>query len=417
MKGSWTELSASLEKLVPVTHQAWFHAWRQEAIERFNELGLPTSKHENWRATPLRKLYADSYVSSSSVAPLQLNCDVPRDAYVIHIKDNVVQIDFEDIEPGVVVMPLIDAIDTHPDLVQASLGQVLKHADGFTALNSALFNAGIWIYIPEGIQLDKPIFIHHQSAPDTMSFCRHLVQLEAGASARIVEYFHNTDEHSSYIHQATEIILKENAHCQHIQIQELNSTVKCHMTNGVKQHQSSQFNSFLMQLGADMSMSDFLIDLVEEHATVNLSGLFLPKHKQFHQQRLQVNHHVGNCHSQQNYRGILDNEAQAVFIGQVFVDKNAQKTEAHQSNKNIILSKTAQMVTCPQLQIYADDVICSHGATVGQLDDDALFYLQSRGFTQQDAKAMLVKAFIMAHFDVIPDEALRQWCIEKIIHS
>ena len=124
MKGSWTELSASLEKLVPVTHQAWFHAWRQEAIARFNELGLPTSKHENWRAAPLRKLYADSYVSSSSVAPLQLNCDVPRDAYVIHIKDNLVQMDFEDIDPGVMVMPLIDAIDTHPDLVQASLGQV-----------------------------------------------------------------------------------------------------------------------------------------------------------------------------------------------------------------------------------------------------------------------------------------------------
>jgi Fe-S cluster assembly protein SufD len=415
MNASWEEFETRFEQRLNSLPQNWFKTWTAAEFARFQTLGLPQTKHEWWRSTPLANLYRQAYTFSDTTSPIEnISCSFPRDAYVIHLKGSAVHVDAMDFPPGVIVMPLLDAIKLHGDLVKQTLGQALSSRDGFTALNSALFSNGVWIYVPQGIQLEKPILIHHVSQAEHMDFSRHLICLESGASARILEYFDSDDKAPGFLHHISELILQENAYCHHFKIQQFASSIHAQTQVWVKQHQSSQFNSFLMQLGGAMSTCDVGIDLIEEHASANLTGLFLPKGKQFHQQRLQVNHHVPHCHSTQNFRGILNDAAQGVFIGQVKVDKYAQKTQAHQSNKNLVLSKTAHMITCPQLEIDADDVVCSHGATVGQLDEDAVFYLRSRGFSESEALHMLVNAFVMSHFDSIPDEALRAWFMEKM---
>lgn len=417
MMTAWGEFEAYFEHRLQSESQKWFKEWRKTEFNQYKALGLPHEKQERWRTTPLSHLYRQEYsLVEDDIALAQMSCDLPRDCYVIHLKGSKIQMSGLDFPPGVIVMPLQDAIKRHEDLVKRSLGQALQEQEGLSALNGALFSNGLWIYIPQGVVLEKPIFLHHLSTANHMSFSRHLVYMEAGSSARILEYFDSEQDGSSFEHHISELILNENAYCHHFKIQNYASQVNAHTQVAVKLHQSSQFNSFTLQLGGNSSTCDFWVDMIDEYASAYMHGLFLPKAKQFHQQRLQINHHVPHCHSNQNFRGILKDESRGVFIGQVKVDKYAQKTEAHQSNNNLLISKLAHMTTSPQLQIDADDVICSHGATVGQLDDEAVFYLRSRGFSESEAQEMLVNAFVYSQFDSIPDEALRTWFMEKMNH-
>jgi Fe-S cluster assembly protein SufD len=180
----------------------------------------------------------------------------------------------------------------------------------------------------------------------------------------------------------------------------------------VRQGEHASFDAFLLQLGGQYSTCDMNMALAAPHSNCRLRGIYAPHQQQFHQQRLNVQHMVGDCQSMQNFRGIADDKGHGVFMGQVYVHHDAQKTEAHQSNRNLILSKQAEITTLPQLQIFADDVICSHGATVGQLDEESLFYLQSRGFSMDEAKQVLVHAFLLEQFQYIPNEMIRKWCLE-----
>lgn len=410
MTMQWQNFDKQLDTLDFSGGPQWFQTFRAQALKDYQHMGLPHTQLDWWRQTPLKKIFNDELIkvtASSKQRP-----ELPFDAYTIHIDGNQISWDFD--LPGLTVMPLLDAIAHFPEQIQLKLGQSHVHRDGLGALNSLLFERGLYLHLASNQQLDKTICIYHHSSAEAINFSRHLFTVDDHASLRILEIFADEAGANHFVHHVSEFCLAKEASVQHLLIQDCPESTRFFAEVAAKQHASSQLNSFLMQKGGLQASCDYWIDFIEEHATVNISGVFLPKGQQFQQQRLQVNHLVPHCYSTQNFRGILDDKAQGVFIGQVYVAHDAQKTHAHQTNKNLVLSQQAQMYTSPQLEIFADDVVCSHGATVGQLDEEALFYLQSRGFGREDAKQTLVKAFVWAQFDVIAEPQLRQWCMDLI---
>lgn len=387
--------------------------WRTEAYEQFQKLGLPHRKQDFWRYTPLHQMYSTKFQKPSKTAHFNRG-HFSLDAYVIECTGKEVRIPNHPLPKGVEVLSIIDALQQFPERVLHYLNRMLSSQHAFQALNTAFFESGLWIYVPSHVQLNQPIFIHHQAHAKEMAQIRHVIVCESHSRLNLIEYFDGAQEGSAFINQISEVFLETHALCEHIKIQNMSLTSQLQSEVRVHQSNNSKWNSFLLQKGGVISSCDSQVFLTEPFAKANLSGVFFGKHKQFLQQRLNIHHLVPNCLSSQNFRGILDEHAKGVFIGQVDVSKDAIKTEAHQSNKNLLLSKHAEMITCPQLQIYADDVICSHGATVGQLDLDALFYLQARGLAKDYASQLLVHAFVQEPFDSIHNGHLKAWCLSQL---
>ena len=408
MKMQWQDFDTQVSAFDLSQGPQWFQDFRAQALKDYTNMGLPHAKMDWWRQTPLKKILTDTVATQTS----KKRPDLPFDAYMIHIDGDEISWDFD--LPGLTVMPLLEAIHRFPKEIQQHLGHSHVHRDGLGALNSLLFERGLYLHLAANQHLDKTLCIYHHSSKEAINFSRHLMAVDDNASLRLLEIFEDGAGAKHFVHHVSEFCLAKDASVQHLLIQNCPDGLRFFAEVAAKQHASSQLNSFLMQKGGAQASCDYWIDFVEEHATVNISGLFLPKAQQFQQQRLQINHLVSHCYSTQNIRGILDEKAVGVFIGQVYVAHGAEKTHAHQTNKNLVLSKQAQMHTSPQLEIFADDVVCSHGATVGQLDEEALFYLQSRGFGKEEAKQSLVKAFVWAQFDVIAEPQLRQWCMDLI---
>jgi Fe-S cluster assembly protein SufD len=290
------------------------------------------------------------------------------------------------------------------------LGQQVKDEDGFLNLNAANFHTGVWIRVKENHHIAAPIIIHHQAQAGIMSNFRHCCVLEKNSAAQVIEYFDSIDSRAAFINHANALFLKENAYLAHYRMQCLASQDNLQSSVNVMQEANSVYHDFLLQIGAKISSCDLKVHLNETNAKAFLAGVFQGKEQQFQQQRVNVFHSKEHGHSEQLYRGVLDDKSKGVFIGEVYVAPYAIKTEAHQSNKNLLLAPMAEMITCPQLQIFADDVICSHGATVGQLEEDALFYLQTRGIAKDAATLFLTKAFYHEPLMSIQHEALRDWC-------
>lgn len=391
----------------------WFHAWREEAKRHFESMGLPNNKQEWWRYAPLKQLYAQAFKikAQAQYVKAPIDMDVHR---VVCKNQSIFLDDLGQLPDGVMVMPLLQAIENYPERVQPYLRSITACDDAFDALNALMFEAGVWIEIPAHAKLTKPLMIHYQSEKSVVSHVRNLIVAHEQSKIDVIEYFDSADSSNGFINQQSEFVLKEGAQCSHMRIQKLSQAAILQSQLSMKLASNAQFESFLLQLGGHFSSCDSLVDLQGEHAKVALNGVFKSLGQQVHQQRVHIQHQVPSCQSEQNFRGILDEQAHGIFIGRVDVQKDAFKTEAHQSNKNLLLSKYAQMTTCPELKIDADDVICSHGATVGQLDEDALFYLETRGLSQTFAKQILVQAFIKEPMDAISNPIFKQRCLEEL---
>lgn len=395
--------------------QSWFHHWRQEAKKHFDTIGLPSQKQEWWRYSPLKQWYAQSFKTKDKVQKPSL--ELPFDAhYIICKNQSVILEDLGPLPAGLIIMPLLQAIETYPERVKSYLRSIQEKDDAFDALNASMFEAGVWIEVPEKVRLHKPILIHYQSEKGVVSHVRNVIVAHAQSDIQVIEYFDSADEHAGFINQVSDFVMAGAAKCTHLRLQKLSAAAMLQSQLRLKLASKANFESFLLQLGGHFSSCDSLVELQGEEAKVVLQGVFKAAGQQTHQQRVHIKHQVPHCQSEQNFRGILDEHAHGVFIGRVDVDKDAFKTEAHQSNKNLLLSKYAQMTTCPELQIDADDVICSHGATVGQLDEDALFYLETRGLTHSFAKQILVQAFIKEPMDAISNESFKQYGLKALEH-
>ena len=407
MSTSWQDLKSQFEaKQV----QGPLQPYRDHAFASFERMGLPERRNERWRATPLKRVFGTHFKHQAAMSGFK-SIEFPEAVYTVELKSG--QVNMHQLPQGVVAMSIKEAWLSHRDMVEQYFATVANDAEALTLLNTSMFDEGVLIWVSEGVHVDKPIVVHHQSDVDHLFHYRHLMVFAKNSSATVLEVFNSREQGSGFINHVCEMVIHEHARVEHYQVQMLNDESYLQSELSVRQGKHASFDAFLLQLGGQYSTCDMNMALEASHANCRLSGIYSPHQQQFHQQRLNVKHMVSDCQSMQNFRGIADDKGHGVFMGQVYVHHDAQKTEAHQSNRNLILSKQAEITTLPQLQIFADDVICSHGATVGQLDEESLFYLQSRGFSMEEAKQVLVHAFLLEQFQYIPNEMIRQWCLAQ----
>ena len=416
-------------KQLPLPQQGlptWWKAIREMGLQYCQVHGFPTRHDEDWKYTPFQTFLEKNFQHaqlhrSSTQKPYQstgcadkhagyLECAVV-DGHVIGLEEIKLQL-----PDSVQVFPLAHLPQTYAVFLQQYSEQLTPSANAFHALNAALFSDGIFIYVPEGVRCDKPIVIknrqrNHQQAV----YLRHMVILEKNASLVLIEDYAGDADVTYFTNTITQIYLNARAKLIHYKTQR-ESMQACHFSDVLvrQQGESSEFASHVVSLGAQWARSDIRIDLLAENAQCLLNGIYLPNDQQYVDHHTVIHHKVSHCMSKQDYKGIVGGVAQAVFNGQVHVAHAAQKTQASQQNKNILLTPQATVNTKPQLEIFADDVVCAHGATVGFLDQDTLFYLVSRGLDAETAKRYLIQAFVANNLTMLDDKGMQDWVIKLI---
>ena len=396
----------------------WLLQLQEKALADFTRMGFPARCHEDWKYTVVDSFLQQRFENELSAT---INEDthilpglpVPVEHHSITLINGVVanaDALAASLPPGVVVQSLSQALVSHVEKIKPYLSRILQQQHGFHALNTAMLDCGLFIYVPAGVHLTVPLVLSHwQDKANQATYVRHLVLLGEGSSASIIEDYQG-DEHSCYFtNTITEAHLASRATLTHYKIQR-ESKLAYHVGHlAVKQEADSQFDSHSFSMGGKLVRSDITIGLHEPGAKCLMNGIYTPADLQHMDHHTIVTHEAPNCHSEQDYKGILSGQSRAVFNGRVIVAKGAQHTEAKQQNKNLLLSKTTEIDTKPQLEIFADDVVCTHGATVGQLDEEALFYLATRGIGRAEATRYLVQAFTVENLRKLADVKLAEW--------
>ncbi len=366
---------------------------RKAAIARFAEMGFPGQRDEEWRFTPLKSLVQTPF----RLAP----------AEAVRPKRG------RPLPEGVLVCGLAEALEKHPQLVEANLA---RHADfkrnAFAALNTAFLRDGFFVHVPRGCIVEEPIFLESLVAAlnDDGPYAWHrrcLIVLGPNSKAAVVESF--TGPLQAYLTNAvTEVVVGDNAELDHYKVQEEGDAAFHMALTQVQLGRAARFSSHAFSLGGAWSRNEINAVFTGEGGECTLNGLYRGAGRQFLDNRTFIDHAFPNCASHELYKGILDGHSRGVFNGKIYVRQDAQKTDAKQTNKTLLLSEDATINTKPQLEIYADDVKCTHGATVGQLDDEAIFYLRSRGLGRQEACDLLTYAFANDVVDRVRVESLRE---------
>ena len=299
-------------------------------------------------------------------------------------------------ENGVIAGSLRAAMEKYPSLVEPCLAkQPNDKEDELTLINEEQFTDGIFIYVPDNVKVEKPFQIVSlvNTQDNLLIQNRHIISVGKNAEISIIQCDDSTKYGKTFLNVVTKIFLNENAHLHYYKTENKEADSKLFNHIYVNQESYSSFLSNAITFNAGYVCNDFHVNLNKPFAEANLYGLYLVDKAQHCDNNIVINHISGDCKSFQLYKGIMDDEAQAGFHGHVIVQPNAQRTNAFQTNRNILLTDKAHITTKPFLEIYADDVQCSHGATVGQLDEEALFYLRSRGISEKGARRLLMFAF------------------------
>ena len=396
-------------------------ALRQEAIGNFERLGFPAKKSEDYKYVHLEPFFNGSLTTRFSPRKLEFDvqemfsCDIPTlDTYVLLVLNGFYYTTtgerLVEQENGIIFGSLQEALKRHPELVQKYLGQIADHRnDPFVALNTACAQDGIFIYVPENQQLDKPVQIIHLLLSDENEMVQHrnLFVAEKSSRAEVIICDHTLSNHLFLTNSVSEMVVAENASLDVVRVQnEHNHSVQ--ITNSwIGQAANSNARHTTVTLHGGKVRNNLNIKLKGENAYCDANGLFLIDKQQHVDNFTIIEHQQPHCVSSQHYKGVLDDASTGAFTGKIHVFPDAQKTEAYQSNNNILLTRDAKMHTKPQLEIYADDVKCSHGATVGQIDENALFYLQTRGIPKAEARLMMMYAFADDVISGIKEKSLR----------
>lgn len=397
------ERGAERRSVSPNPEPTWIAARRQAGAARFAALGFPTKRDEAWKYTDVRRisegdfaLASDAGFSKATAAALTL----PLDAIRLTFVDGLFSAELSDLAAlpsGVGVEPLSQALAVNHETVGGALGRLAGvEFSPFSALNTAFTEEGAVIRIAPGTLVEKPIvvqFLSRANQAPVMSHPRVLIMAGARSQATVIEHYIGESEAANFTNVVGEALLERGALLTHYKLQEapLNDL---HISSlHIDQGRDSRFTSFNINLGGALVRNDLIADLNAEGAEASYYGLFFAQGRQHIDNHTLVNHNAAHTFSNENYKGILDDRARGVFNGKVIVKRDSQKIEAHQSNANLLLSDRAEIDTKPELEIYADDVKCSHGATTGQLDEDAVFALRSRGIDEQIARGLLTLAF------------------------
>lgn len=383
----------------------WFSDRRKAALGNFRQNGFPTLRQENWKYTDVRPIARLEFnlakkekngLSNDQIDRIRWGLDCQELIFINgHFSSSNSCIN--NLPGGVILESLVTAADSSTDIVRKHLGNYADYSTGsFTALNTAFLHDGALVYIPENTVLDKPICIFYLSAASKQPFITHprnLIILGGNAQATVIESYIGTASSDYFTNSVTEVIIHAGAKLEHYKIQQ-ESEQSFHIGSFIAhQEKNSRLESHSISLGGRLVRNDLISNLTQPGAEVTLNGLYMANNRQHVDNHTLINHLEPHTRSEEYYRGVLDDHARGVFNGKVIVHKDAQKTDAHQSNANLLLSDNAEADTKPELEIYADDVKCSHGATVGQLDKQMMFYLRSRAIEEEKARSLLTYAF------------------------
>jgi Fe-S cluster assembly protein SufD len=399
---------------------AWLAHARADALDRFRALGFPTTRDEEWRFTNVAPIAERAFtlgaepVDAGRVDVGRFRLPGSLSAEVVFINGHYVPAlsTFAPLPRGTAVESLASALPARASDIEPYLTRLAPfERQAFTALNTAFLADGVWIHIPPRVVLENPIhvlFISTSSeGPATMSHPRVLAVLGQGSQASIVESHAGADGAAYFTNAVTEIVLGENAVLDHYKLQQ-DGTAAYHIGSvHVRAQRSANCSSHSVSLGGSLVRNDVCAVLDGEGAECTLNGLYLADEQRLVDNHTTIDHAKPHCGSREIYKGVLADRARGVFNGKIIVRPDAQKTDAKQTNRALLLSEDAQINTKPQLEIFANDVKCTHGAAVGQLDDEAVFYLRSRGLAESEARRLLIHAFAADVLNRMPLESIR----------
>ncbi|MCA1564861.1 MAG: Fe-S cluster assembly protein SufD [Acidobacteria bacterium] len=410
---------------------AWVLRLRETAMERFEHIGFPTTDVEDWKYTNTGAIAKGAFAPVAAGAGEELSAgDVgaflaPEASSRLVFVNGIYRAEFsatENLPAGVVVADFAEAFaGEHESVLRSYLARPSDpETDGFNALNAAFLREGALVYLPKGAQATRPIQLLFLSAPAAQAaavFPRVLVVAERESAATIIEsYASAAGESRSFTNAVVEVFVGENARVMHYKVQRESEAAFHIATTNAKLERSGVYDLTTITLGAQLSRHGIGVRLAHEGAECWVDGLYLVGTGQHADTHSLIDHSSPRCASHQLYKGILDGKSRAVFNGKVFVHRDAQQTDAQQSNKNLLLSNEARVDTKPQLEIYADDVKCAHGATVGQLEEEELFYLVSRGLHTDLARNLLTYGFAEELVEKIRIESIKQQLDEAILN-
>ena len=380
---------------------------RDDAFADFAKLGFPAKKSEDFLYTDLGKAFEHNFGLNLKRLAIPVNpyeifhCGVhginTHLFFVVNDQFYENPAIVSNLPKGVLAGSLRNFATLHPELVTNYYGKIAstKH-DGTVAFNTAFSMDGFFLYVPKGVILEKPIQLINvmRADVDLLANSRNLIIVEEGAQAKVIVCAHALDKNNFLCNRVTEVFVGENAHYEHYRLDSTHNKTTSIASLFIRQEKSSNVLVNEITLHNGLTRNNVNVVLNGEHCELTLCGMATGDKTQHIDNKTFIHHKNANCKSRELYKYVLNDNAQGVFAGKILVDKLAQKTVAFQTNKNLCISKNAGMNTKPQLEIYADDVKCSHGATVGQLDEAALFYLRSRGIPEAEARMLLMFAFV-----------------------
>ena len=399
----------------------WLQDLRERGASRFTALGFPTVRDEEWRFTNVTPVTSGEFRPADGAAPVTetqlaslLYADAPYRLVIVNGRYRPELSRLKTVAAGVRAGSLAAAISSEigadGEIAQRFLGQIADiDSRAFDALNTARLEDGAYVHIPDKAVIDHPIQVMFVSTGDpfgTVSHPRLLIVVGAGADVKIVETYVGTAGRY-FVNALTEVFVGENARLDHYKVQEDTAEAFHIASMHVNASRSATFSSHSFTLGAKLARNDAIAILDGEGAEVTLNGLYLADGDRLVDNHTTIDHAKAHCPSHEIYKGILGGRARAVFNGKIIVRPDAQKTNAKQTNRALLLSDSASINTKPQLEIFADDVKCTHGAAIGQLDEDAIFYLRARGLTFDEARDMLIHAFAGEILDRVRIEPLK----------
>jgi Fe-S cluster assembly protein SufD len=424
----YAECFGGFEKSAASHDLAWLRKLRQDGFARFSESGFPTTRDEDWRFTNPGAIAKTSFHLARNGHSLATSKEIDQ----FRIPGVGCQLVFVDgrfseklssigkLPAGVKVGSLAAEIARNPAGVETHLGRYLNlQRDAFGALNTAFLEDGAYVHIAKGVVAENPIavlYVSVQHDSPTVNHPRNLVVAEENSQVTFVEDYVSLGEGEAFCNTVTELVAGDHSVVSHYMIEREHTGAFNVSTLRIQQGRTADVASHSVLLGGALVRNNVHPVLAGEGGECLINGLFIGSGRQHLDNYMLVEHASPHCGSRQFYNGILDGHAHGVFHGRIIVHKDAQKTDAKQTNRNLLLSDSAQIDTKPQLEIYADDVKCTHGATIGQMEENALFYLRSRGIDEVSARRLLLVAFASECMDRMKEGPVRTH-IEGLIHD
>ena len=425
---SFLEQYRAVESHLPGGSLPWLEKMRKGGLERFAGLGLPTPRQEAWRYTSLKGLSKEKFHLDPRIEPMTAIDKAPS---LLPMEEGCHRLVFvngrfhpalstlESLPEGATLETFARAIDSHPQLLEEHLG---KHTSqipqSLAALNSALMTDGVVLHLRSGVRLVEPIEIIHLGGTHAgLSFHpRNLFVLEKGSQATVIEHHRGLGSASSLSNSLTEVELKEGSLLRHYKLQNDGLGTYNFSTILADVGKDASYDNFALAVGAQLSRNEVKVNLAGTGADCHVNGAYLMRGTQHCDNTTEINHLVPQTVCREVFKGVIDENARAVFQGRIIVHPHASQTNGHQLSRALLLSDKAEIDQKPELEIHNDDVLCSHGATSGDLDRDALFYLRTRGIPEAQARSMLIEAFLAEAIEAIAAEGLCPALMTSIGH-